>query len=190
MVARHIVIDMQRLFAEDTAWHTAAMADIIGNVKRLSTELADITLYAKFLTPASADKAEGRWRIYYQRWAAVTTDALDASFHDLMPELADMARPEKMVEKFTYSVFGAPGFAEKLKADGVDTLIFSGVETDICVLASLFDAIDAGFHVVVAVDAVASSDMASHQAVLTHVLPRMSDQIDLKTVADVLEQFG
>ncbi|HEY0123185.1 MAG TPA: isochorismatase family protein, partial [Rhizobium sp.] len=68
----------------------------------------------------------------------------------------------------------------------VDTLIFSGVETEVCVLASLFDAIDAGHHVIVASDAVGSSAPLSHAATVEHVLPRMPEQVTFLTTAELI----
>jgi nicotinamidase-related amidase len=89
------------------------------------------------------------------------------------------------VEKTTYSIFGAAGFEQGLHGAGVDTLVFSGVETDVCVLASVFDAIDAGFHVIIAADAVGSSDMESHAAIMRHVVPRMPDQIEVMSTKEI-----
>ena len=68
--------------------------------------------------------------------------------------------------------------------------MFSGVETDICVLASVFDAIDAGFHAVVISDAVGSSAPAAHRATLDHVLSRMPDQIDIIPTAGAVAAGG
>ena len=171
----HIVIDMQRVFAEETVWHTPSIRDILPNVLDLCEAFKGRTLFAKFMLPETSAHAPGRWQTYYERWSMLTTS-----------QLAALSQPETEVEKFTYSIFKAPGFTERLKADGIDRLIFSGVETDVCVLASVFDAVDAGFHIVVASDAVGSSEPVAHQAVLDHVLPRMPDQIDLATTAQII----
>ncbi|CAN7288791.1 cysteine hydrolase [Rhizobium sp. LjRoot30] len=184
----HIVIDMQRVFAEETVWHTPSIQDILPNVLELCAAFEGRTLFAKFMLPETPAHAPGRWQTYYQRWSMLTTSQLDPAYQDLVGPLAALSQPETEVEKFTYSIFKAPGFTERLKADGVDKLVFSGVETDVCVLASVFDAVDAGFHVVVASDAVSSSDLVAHQAVLDHVLPRMPDQIDLATTAQIVAE--
>ena len=90
------------------------------------------------------------------------------------------------MDKPTYSVFALPGFAERLETEGIDTLVVSGVETDACVLASVLGAVDRGFHVVLPADAVASSSPPAHEATLSHLLPRLPDQVDLTTVEAVL----
>ncbi|MGO7770942.1 isochorismatase family protein, partial [Rhizobium ruizarguesonis] len=47
----------------------------------------------------------------------------------------------------------------RLQGSETDKLIFSGVENDVCVYASVLDAVDAGYRVILAKDAVASGDM-------------------------------
>ena len=65
-------------------------------------------------------------------------------------------------------------------------LVLSGVETDVCVLATALSAVDFGYRTVIAVDAVASSVAASHEACLAHVYPRYDQQIELASVDDII----
>ena len=182
----HLVVDMQRLFAERTAWHTPALAGILPGVVRLVREGPARRAFARFIPPLTAADARGGWRPYYRHWEAVTGARLDPAFLDLVAPLAALARPDEVVDKPTYSVFALPGFAERLDARKVDTLVVSGVETDACVLASVMGAVDRGFHVVLPVDAVASASAAAHEAVLSHLLPRLPHQVELTTVEAVL----
>lgn len=182
----HVVVDVQRLFAEATVWHTPAIAEIVPNIRRLAEAFAGRNHFTKFMVPETPAQAPGRWQVYYETWAMLTTSVMDAAMLDVVAELADLVEPERLIEKPTYSMFKLPGLAEKLERAGVRTLVFSGVETDVCVLGSLMEAVDLGFHAVVVTDAVGSSAPASHRAVLDLVLPRMPDQIELLTTAEVL----
>ena len=65
-------------------------------------------------------------------------------------------------------------------------MILTGVETDVCVLATALSAVDRGFRVIVVSDAVASSDMDSHRACLELVYPRYDQQIELVTCEELL----
>lgn len=186
METRHIVIDMQRMFAEETPWHVPALGQILPNVLMLCDAYAGRNLFAKFMLPASPETGMGAWRTYYGRWSAMTTQNIAPDMQDLIDALVGIARPETIVEKTTYSVFEVPGFADRLKAEGVERLIFSGAETDICVLSSVFDAIGAGFHVALAADAVCSSSGDAHHSVLKHLLPRLPEQIQLVGSARLL----
>jgi nicotinamidase-related amidase len=182
----HVVIDMQRLFAEETAWRAPALAEILPNVLALCKARPSDTVFARFIVPQNAESAKGRWKNYYRRWAAVTVDELDIAMLDLVAELAVIAGPGSIIDKETYSVFGAPGFAERLQAAGIDTLIFSGVETDVCVYASVLDAVDAGYRVILAEDALASGDMKAHAVIVENLAPRLSEQIEILSTEAIL----
>ncbi|MEO6299734.1 MAG: cysteine hydrolase [Paracoccaceae bacterium] len=175
----HVVIDMQRLFAEETVWHTPALMQILPNVTRLCQASGPRTVYAKFITPSRAETAVGQWQTYYRRWRSVTADRIDPSLFDLVAPLAELSRKGHVVEKTAYSVFGAAGFDALLAERRIDTLIFSGVETDVCVYASVLGAIDRGLRVILVTDAVASSDQAAHDAVIAHLLPRLPEQVEM-----------
>ncbi|WP_163873284.1 cysteine hydrolase family protein [Rhizobium laguerreae] len=182
----HVVIDMQRLFAEETAWHTPAIAGILPNVVALSKARPAETVFARFMVPQNAESATGRWKTYYRRWSSVTLDELDGAMLELVAPLSAIAGPGSIVDKQTYSVFGSPEFTARLQGSGTDTLIFSGVETDVCVYASVLDAVDAGYRVILAEDAVASGDMKAHAMVIKMLAPRLSEQIEILSTEAIL----
>jgi nicotinamidase-related amidase len=182
----HVVIDMQRLFVEETAWYTPAIAEILPNVMALCAARPSDTVFARFMVPRDPESAKGRWKNYYRRWSAVTLDELDVAMLDLVAPLAAVAQQGSLVDKETYSVFGSPGFSERLQAAGIDTMIFSGVETDVCVYASVLDAVDAGYRVVLAEDALASGDMKAHRVVVENLAPRLSEQIEILSTEAIL----
>lgn len=187
--ALHVVIDMQRLFAEETEWHTPAIAAILPNVLKLTEALTSQTVFARFVVPQNADAAKGAWKNYYRRWSSVTLDAIDPAMLDLVAPLAAIADESAIFDKDTYSIFGSEGFAQRLQAAVVDTLIFSGVETDVCVYASVLHAVDAGYHVILAADALASSNAQAHGVVLETLVPRLSEQIEILSTDAILKMW-
>jgi nicotinamidase-related amidase len=186
----HVVIDMQRIFAEETAWHTPAIAAILPNVVSLSEAFSAETLFVKFMLPQSSQTAKGAWREYYDRWQTMTLDAIDPAMQDLVAPLARFATADNQIEKLTYSAFGSHHFRQVMAERNVDTIVFSGVETDVCVYASVLDAVDIGLRVVIAADATASSDLAAHDAVLTYLAPRLSEQIEIATTQAVRQAWS
>ncbi|MBE7186185.1 MAG: cysteine hydrolase [Methylobacterium mesophilicum] len=181
---------MQRMFAEETEWHAPALAGIVPNVVRIARVLPDRTLFARMSVPANAGAARGRWRDYYRRWSSMTGDRMDAGLVEVVAELAGFAAPDRTFDKPTYSLFGNPRFADRLAAMEADTLVFTGVETDVCVLATVFDAIERGYHAIVVSDAVTSASLASHEAVLTLLLPRLPEQATVTDTAGLLASLG
>lgn len=186
---RHIVIDMQRLFAEETAWHTPALASILPNVTRLSTALHSHTLFARFIVPQTAEAAEGSWRRYYQRWSMITGSSHDPSLHELVEPLLPLADQTNVFDKRGYSVFAGTDLDQRLRHQQVDTLIFSGIESDVCVYSSVMAAIDLGYNVVVAADALASADDHAHKAVLDILAPRLPEQISVMSTQAILDNW-
>ena len=185
--AVHVVVDMQRVFAEPGGWHVAGIAAIVPNVLALVKALPDRTLFTRFVTPARPDDALGRWRHYYEHWVEFTGAAIEPGKLDLIRELAPYASPSVTIDKLTYSAFDTPQFASRLEALHADTLIYSGVETDVCVLATLLPAVDRGFRVVAVEDAMASSSPPGHDATLRQVLTRLPLQVDIASTASVIE---
>jgi nicotinamidase-related amidase len=186
--AVHVAVDMQRLFAEKTEWHVPDLDAITGNVAALAE--AAPTVFARFVVPQTPEHASGRWRQYYRRWECFTGERLAPGMLDLVAPLARLARPDTVFDKPTYSAFESAAFRTALERTGAEVLIVTGVETDVCVLATVLDALDHGFHVVAVADAMASSSPPAHQATIAHVLPRFDVQIDVADTATVLATLG
>ena len=68
-----------------------------------------------------------------------------------------------------------------------DALVISGGETDVCVLAAVMDAVDAGYRVVLAADALCSVSDEFHDAMLRHFGSRFSQQIEVVSTEEVLD---
>jgi nicotinamidase-related amidase len=182
----HMAIDMQRLFAEATDWHLPEFHAIVPNIARIAAALPGRSIFTRFTVPHTAADAHGRWRHYYRRWHGFTGAVMDPGLIEIVEALSSHAGPETWLDKPTYSAFEVPDCAARLAALGTETILFTGIETDVCVLATLLAAVDRGYHVVAVSDALASSSPAGHDAVMSHVLPRMPDQIDIAGTDDVL----
>lgn len=79
------------------------------------------------------------------------------------------ADDEPQFIKHSYSAFTDPAFEKHLQSEKIETLVFAGVQTNICVEATLRDGFNRGFHVIVAEDCVASHTPALHDATLQNV---------------------
>ncbi|WP_204120426.1 MULTISPECIES: cysteine hydrolase family protein [Levilactobacillus] len=71
-------------------------------------------------------------------------------------------------DKTRYSSFAGTDLDLRLRERHVDTLILTGVCTDICVLHTAVDAYNLGYHIIIPADAVASFDPAGHTWALNH----------------------
>jgi len=188
--AVHVAVDVQRLFTEPPGWRVPGMALIVPRIAELTRAKPGRTLFTRFTVPRRAEEAPGNWRHFYDHWSAFTGAALPPDLVGLVDELAALADEASTIDKPTYSAFEAPAFSERLARFGADTIIFTGVETDICVLGTLLTAVDRGFRVIAVADALASSSPAAHEATLRHILPRFDQQVEIATTAAVLAAWS
>lgn len=88
----------------------------------------------------------------------IATEQYPKGLGNTIPAISELLVPgqSSVVAKTSFSVFGEELFCEELKKLHPRTLIFCGIETHVCVLHSVFDAIEAGYPVIVAADAVSS----------------------------------
>jgi len=175
----HVAVDMQRLFAEPTAWHTPELMTILPLVERITAASPERTVFSRFITPRNPEVAVGSWQRYYRHWRDLTLARIDPGQLGLVSPLSRFTPPALVVDKRVHSVFDSLSFQEILRHRKIDTLIFTGVETDVCVLASVMQAVDKGHRTVVVADAVASSSPEGHRATLEAVLPRFDQQIEI-----------
>jgi nicotinamidase-related amidase len=95
--------------------------------------------------------------------------------------------PAEIIDKPAYWAFYQSPLASFLSKKGVGTLVITGAETDVCVLATVLDAVDLGFRVVIVEDALCSSSDAGHDALMTLYRTRYSEQIELIKAAEMPE---
>ena len=185
----HVAVDMQRLFAGPGDWHTPTLAGITGAVAKIAAHRPQRSLFSRFLTPQRAEAAIGQWKHYYRRWESVTGESLTPGMLDLVPELATYAASSALIDKYGHSCFDSPAMRPALERLAATGLIVTGVETDVCVLATVLSAIDLGLRVVIVEDAVASSSPAGHVAALEAIYPRYDQQIEVLTSSELLKAW-
>jgi nicotinamidase-related amidase len=189
--AVHLAIDLQRLFADSgSPWHVPWLPRVLPQVAALAHRHPERTVFTRFIPPRAPEEMPGAWQDYYRRWHAMTRQDLDLRLLDLVEPLGAFVPPAQLCDKAVYSAFGNPKLAPWLKAQGADTLIMSGGETDVCVLATVMSALDLGFHVVLATDALCSASDRTHDALLLLYRERFSQQIATATTEQVLEAWN
>lgn len=182
----HVCVDMQNMFAEDTDWQTPWMPRVLPRVRAIAEARPDRTLFTRFVPLRQAEEGQGTWREYYRRWASMTLERLDSRMVELMPALAALIPPGEVIDKATYSPWIDTRLQDRLAERGADTLIVTGGETDVCVLATVLGAVDRGLRVVVVTDALCSSSDRAHDAMLTLYHERYGTQVVTGTADEVL----
>ena len=177
--AVHLVIDMQSIFARGGIWETPWMERVLPTIVGITARYTARTVFTRFITPLHADDRPGRWRRYFGKWQCATRAVLPSFQLELVPALRQFVPPARVIDKPAYSAFTGSPLASFLSDKGISTLVITGSETDVCVLATVLHAIDLGFRVVIVEDALCSSSDAGHDALMTLYRNRFAEQIEL-----------
>lgn len=188
--AVHLCLDMQRLFSPGNVWATPWMERVLPKVIQLCEAFGRRNVFTRFIPPLTAEEAAGMWRAFYLKWREVTRAELDPGLLEIVPELQNFASSALVFDKSSYSSFHDGHLHRLLRERGVDTLIVSGAETDICVLSTVLDAVDHGYRVILVEDALCSSSDTGHDALMTMYRTRLGVQIQIAATAEILEHVG
>jgi nicotinamidase-related amidase len=186
----HLCIDMQTLFAERTDWHVPWLERVLPAVVRLAGTHRERTIFTRFVPPHNPEQAVGTWRRYYEHWRHMTADRLDLRLTELVPPLATLSPPAMVIDKRHYSPFKEHTFRQTVARHVVDSFVITGAETDMCVLAAVMDAVDLGYRVVLAEDALCSVSDESHDAMLRHFGERFGQQVEVASTEEILASWG
>jgi nicotinamidase-related amidase len=181
---------MQQIFLEPGPWYAEAGLALLPKIEQLVHARNLPSVFTRFITPSRATEASGSWQTYYEFWHQVTKEEAGEEWLALHPTLQKFAKSENTFDKTTYDAFASGSLRSSIERAKPSALIFSGIETDVCVLATVLTAVDLGFRTIIARDAVTSSDLDSHNACFEFLFPRYSQQIEIATVAEILSARG
>lgn len=188
--AVHLCVDMQQMFDAGTRWATPWLRKVLPQIVRLCEARAHRTIFTRFIPAQSSEEARGTWRQYYRQYEEMTLRHIDTRLLDLVPELGLFVPPAQIVDKKTYSPWPpATGLLQTLLDGRIDTVVISGGETDVCVLATVLGAVDAGFRVIIATDALCSSTDETHDAIVEFYRGRLSTQIEAAETDEILDAW-
>lgn len=185
----HLCVDMQKLFGPGSPWAMPWMERILPPVVALCAAHPARTVFTRFIPFRNAAEAPGTWQRYYRRWEHVTLERIGEDAIGLAPELQRFVPPATVIDKHVYSPWTEGRLGPLLARSGIDTVVISGGETDVCVLATVLGAIDRGLRVVIVGDALCSSSDDTHDALMELYLNRFSEQVEVSSTDEVLDQW-
>ena len=109
--------------------------------------------------------------------------------HDFVDALRPLER-EIVIDKPGYSAFAHTMLQQVLTKRGIETLIITGVTTEVCVSSTLRTAVDLGYRCITVSDACASGDPALHKAALAMIGVEGGVFGEVATTAAVVERFA
>ena len=190
-----LLIDMQKDLVYDGYLCDQAGRDltptrsVIPTMRRLLTAArasGALVCHVGFSTLPDHGSDSGPW-LAQRRRSTYSSDVLcmaGTDGADFIDELAPRDG-ELVVYKHRYSAFKGTDLDMVLRARGIETVVTSGVSTNVCVESTLRDAFETGYYVCVPSDATASWDMSLHDATLqtvTHRFGLVTTTAEIETV--------
>jgi nicotinamidase-related amidase len=170
---RHICVDAQRMFAEDTPWYVPWMARVFPQLLEVSGQHSERTVFTGSLRHIVRRMPSADGRTITEKWWMMTGEQLPQELVGLASPLQKLVPPGWVFDKMTYSPW-------------VDGRLFSHLRQDVCVRATVLGAIDLGFHVIVLSDAVCSGADETHDAAVDLLGDRFSVQLELVETEEFL----
>jgi len=179
-----MVIDMQNDFCAEQGYVERVVGKDVSACRAVVPAIMDLVTAARerripvFWIKANYDPdrlPEGMLTKQREKSAEICcgTGSWGHDFYGVVP-----AAGEPVIEKNCYSAFVGTDVEEQLRRRGIRTLVFAGVQTNVCVDSSLRDAVCRGFYAVLASDCVASHTPPLHEATLNNVRFLFGDVID------------
>lgn len=119
--------------------------------------------------------------LFYRKIAALTAFDRGNTLGAFTPELAPCGADRIVTKQFPSAFFGT-GLAKQLHADGIDTLVITGLTTSGCIRATAVDALCHGFVPLVVADAVGDRDSSVHDASIFDLRAKTAEIVSADSV--------
>jgi len=189
-----LVIDVQRDFVHPDGWsarrdpRAAALRDVVPVINALVRGARRAAVPVVYVTMEHGPEVDApNYRARYARrdmtdeilcargsWGAALDDTL------LPPEPGDLR-----VVRHTYDAFARTSLHDLLQARGVETVVGTGVVTDLCVRTTLEHAFALGYYVVAVADATAAVPPEAARAALDHLARFVGEVVPAATVLEL-----
>lgn len=187
--ALHVAIDMQRIFAEPGRFYCEEFSSIVPVVSKITAHKPENTVFTRFVDRNRDELPRTVWQKNYRQWVSDNLETIDKAMFDIVAPLLRFIPPVSVVDKHTYSAFESQAFIKLLKNRQPDTLIFTGVKTNFCVLATVLASVDQSYRTLVITDGITGSSVETQLAVMKTLLPRFEQQIELVSADNLLSQW-
>lgn len=179
-----LVVDLTRGFTDPTQPLGADLAPVIDAVNALLrvARARDVPIIFAVVSYDNVREA-GLWI----RKVPGLASLMAGSGGEVLDERLERRPGEQILVKKFGSCFFGTTLASQLTAQGIDTLIVTGVSTSGCVRATVVDSVQNGFHTIVPRQAVGDRAQGPHEANLFDMQAKYADVLELPRVLDYLE---
>ena len=191
-----LVIDMQNMWVEEgQPAYSPYCQGIVPNINRLASAVRGAGGRVVWVSMHHTSDVAASWSNYMEFFSG---DHMSAMTEGLKPENhgsrlwhgMDVHDGDETVVKTRFSAFiqGSSEIESKLRTHNVDTLLITGVATNVCCESTARDAMMLNFKTIMVADANASSSDSAQNASLSLLFGRFSDVYRTDEVIDLLQR--
>ena len=182
-----ILVDLVRAYFDEESSLYAGVENALSSAIRIrdAARTAGVTvIYTNVVY--KEDGSDGG--VFYRKVPALSAFVRGNPMGD-WPDGLDPTEDELVISKQYASAFFGTSLTQTLNAEGVDTLIITGVSTSGCIRATCIDAISSGFIPIVVSDACGDRHQAPHDANLFDMNAKYGDVVNEDAVVKYLKDL-
>lgn len=178
-----IIVDMTRGFTDPASPLGCDCPEVVAANGRLldAFHRRGLPVYFTTVVYSSPDQA----RVFRERLQALNVLTPDSPWVRVDDRLA-VTGSDVVIEKQWASAFHRTDLDRRLRAQGVDSLVVTGLTTSGCVRATAVDGLQYDYRVVVPREAVGDRNQSAHQANLFDLHAKYADVMSVDEVIDAL----
>jgi len=178
-----IVVDMINGFTDPECPLGYSCPDVVAANASLLQVFHKCGLPVYFTTVIYHNKDEAR--VFRDRLPALNVLTPDSNWVKVDKRL-EMQPEDELIEKRWASAFHQTGLEQRLREQGVDSLVVTGLTTSGCVRATVVDGLQYDYRVVVPREAVGDRNSEAHRANLFDLNAKYADVVPLAEVISAL----
>lgn len=163
-----LVIDMQNIFVREGApIHAAGADEIVPPINRVVQTFRDLELPIVWTAWCHRPDGSNMGR-NTAFWRGIAPLAPDSDLAQIHPSLDYRPGEDILLEKPKYNSFWGTDLQSILNTYGIESLVLSGIATDVCVGQTLIDAFHRDYNCAVVADGTATTTPFQHETLWVH----------------------
>jgi maleamate amidohydrolase len=181
-----IVVDVNVGFTDPASPLVCELDGVVGAIARLLDAFRRAALPVVYTTVAYDEAGKERAAVFIDKVPALLTLEAGSRWTEIDARIAPEPGEPVLTKLFASAFFETP-LAELLADERCDGVVVAGASTSGCVRATVVDALQHGYRVVVPREAVGDRNPAAHEASLYDIDAKYGDVV---SVEDVLEHVA
>jgi maleamate amidohydrolase len=184
-----VVVDVNRGFTDPASPLVCDLDDCVAAIAMLLDAFRKPGLPVVFTTVCYDDVGREAAAVFIEKVPALLVLEPGSEWVEIDPRIAPV-EGEPILSKYFASAFFGTTLADLLASAGCDTVVVTGASTSGCVRATVVDALQHGYRVVVPREAVGDRNPAAHEANLHDIDAKYGDVVALDEVVAQVEELA